>query len=155
MTRSLIRHRTMNRPPIGRFEPFFGRTMLDDLVAPALARFVGNEGPEAAAMTWWPAADFTFTDDEYTLTVDLPGMTREDVELVIEDHTLALSGERQFGHEDAQVDRAERLHGRFSRRFSLPADADTSTIKAEFNHGVLTIAIPKAEEARARKVEIA
>jgi len=155
MTRSLIRHSPFRRPLIGAFEPLFGNATLDDFFSPVLTRFAGDDGGESAAMAWSPAADLTQTEDAYTLTVDLPGMSREDIELTVEDHTLTLSGERRFEREGVSVDRLERVHGRFARRFNLPADADGSTVSAEFENGVLSISISKVEEAKARKIEIA
>ena len=155
MTRSLIRHTPFRRPLIGAFEPLFGKAMLDDFFSPELIRFAGDDGAESAAMAWSPAADLTQTEDAYNLTVDLPGMSRKDIELTVEDHTLTLSGERRFEREGVSVDRQERVHGRFARRFNLPADADGSTVSAEFENGVLSISISEVEEAKARKIEIA
>ena len=155
MTRSLIRHTPFRRPLIGAFEPLFGKAMLDDFFSPELIRFAGDDGAESAAMAWSPAADLTQTEDAYNLTVDLPGMSRKDIELTVEDHTLTLSGERRFEREGVSVDRLERVHGRFARRFNLPADADGSTVSAEFENGVLSISISKVEEAKARKIAIA
>lgn len=155
MTRSLIHHTPFRRPLIGAFEPLFRKAMLDDFFSPVLTRFTGHDGAESAAVTWSPAADLTQTEDAYTLTVDLPGLSRNDVELTVEDHTLTLSGERRIEREGLNVDRIERVHGRFARRFHIPADADVSTVTAEFENGVLSIVISKAEEAKARKIEIA
>ncbi|MYF05131.1 MAG: Hsp20/alpha crystallin family protein, partial [Holophagales bacterium] len=73
----------------------------------------------------------------------------------VEDHTLTLSGERRASHEGTTADRVERVYGRFVRRFNLPGDVDVSAVSAEFEHGVLNITIPKAEEAKARKIDIA
>lgn len=155
MTRSLIHHTPFRRPLIGAFEPLFGKAMLDDFFSPALTRFASDDDAEAAGMTWSPAADLTQTEEAYTLTVDLPGMSRKDIELTVEDHTLTLSGERRVERKGSSVDRLERVHGHFARRFHLPADADASTIAAEFENGVLSISISKVEEAKARKIEIA
>ena len=155
MTRSLIRPTRFHRPLIGAFEPLFGKAMLNDFFTPVLTRFAGHDGAEATAVTWSPAADLTKTEDAYALTVDLPGLTRNDIELTVEDHTLTLSGERHIELEGVSVDRAERVHGHFARRFHLPADVDASAVTAEFENGVLNIVIPKVEEAKARKIEIA
>ena len=154
MTRSLIRHAPFRRPLIGAFEPLFGKAMLDDFFSPVLARVAGHDGAESAAMAWWPAADLTQTDEAYVLAVDLPGLTKTDIDLTVEDHTLTLSGERRSGHEGATTNRVERVHGRFARRFELPGDVDVSAVGAEFENGVLNVTIPKAEEAKARKIDI-
>lgn len=155
MTRSLIRHTPFHRPLIGAFEPLFGKAMLDDFFSPVLSRVAGHDGAESAAMTWWPVADLTQTDEAYTLAVDLPGLTKADIDLTVEDHMLTLSGERQASHEGATADRVERVYGRFARRFNLPNDVDVAAVGAEFENGVLNITIPKAEEAKARKIDIA
>ena len=155
MTRSLIRHTPFRRPLIGAFEPLFGKAMLDDFFSPVLTRFAGDDGAESAAMAWSPAADLTQTEDAYSLTVDLPGLSSDDIDLTVEDRTLTLSGERRIEREGSSVERIERVHGRFARRFRLPADADVSAVAAGFENGVLTISIPKVEEAKARKIAIA
>ena len=155
MTRSLIRHTPFHRPLIGAFEPLSGKAMLDDFFSPFLNRFAGHDGAESATMSWWPAADILQNDEAYTLAVDLPGLAKADVDLTIEDRTLTLSGERQADHEGVTADRVERVYGRFVRRFNLPSDVDVTAVKAEFEHGVLHITIPKAEEAKARKIDIA
>ncbi len=155
MTRSLIRHTPLRRPLFGAFEPLLGSAILDDLFSPVLGRFAGHDGAESTPMTWWPAADLTQTDDAYTLAVDLPGLTKADIDLTVEDHTLTLSGERQANREGATAGRVERAHGRFVRRFNLPGDADVSAVSAEFENGVLDITVPKAEEAKARKIAVA
>ena len=155
MTRSLIHRTPFRRPLIGAFEPLFDKAMLDDFFSPVLTRFTGHDGAEAAAATWSPAADLTQTEDAYTLTVDLPGLSRKDIELTVEDHVLTLSGERHIQRDAKSADRVERVHGRFARRFHLPADVDAAAVTAEFENGVLNVVIPKAEEAKARKIEIA
>ena len=155
MTRSLIRHAPFRRPLIGAFEPLFGKAMLDDFFSPVVNRFAGHDGAESAAVAWWPASDLVQTDDAYTLAVDLPGLTKVDIDVTVEDRTLTLSGERKASHEGATADRVERVYGRFVRRFELPNDVDVSAVSAEFENGVLSIVIPKAEEAKARKIDIA
>ena len=155
MTRNLIPRTSFRRPMIGAFEPFFGKSTFDDFFSPVLTRFAGHDGAEAATATWSPAADIAQTEDSYSLTVDLPGLSREDIDVTVEDHVLTLSGERRIEREGQSMDRIERVHGRFARRFHLPTDIDASAVSAEFENGVLSIVIPKAEDTKARKIEIA
>ncbi len=154
MNRSLIRHTPFNRPLIGAFEPLFGKAILDDFFASARG-ITGHDGAAAEGLAWWPAADIAKTDDAWTLIVDLPGLTTDDIDLTIEDKVLTLSGERRARHDGVTADRIERVHGRFRRSFNLPGDADAGAVVARFENGVLHITIPKAEAARARKIEIA
>lgn len=107
--------------------------------------------------SWAPPVDFRETEDGFELHADLPGMTKEDIDLTFEDNVLTLSGERKFA--DAGTNkgfrRIERLYGKFTRSFQLPAQIDASAIQAAFQAGVLTVTLPKAAEAKPRKVEIA
>lgn len=156
MTRSLIRHTPFQRPFVGAFEPLFSKSMLDEFFAPVMNRVAPNGDNDGAAhMGWWPAADVLQNDEAYTLAVDLPGLTKGDIDLTIENQTLTLSGERQAGHDAQTADRVERVYGRFARRFNLPNDVDVSAVSAEFENGVLNIVIPKAEGAKAKKIDIA
>ena len=88
--------------------------------------------------------------------LDLPGLTKEDVEISFHDGTLIISGERQ--HEETEEDRTfvrvERSYGRFYRAFTLPQTADTENIEATFGDGVLNIRVPKVEEVKPRRIDI-
>lgn len=117
---------------------------------------VAGNGEEVSNRAWAPAVDVRETDDALTLFVDLPGVTREDVDITVENRTLTLRGERKF-EKDVERDnyqRIERAYGQFARTFTLPTNVRTDDVKATFADGVLTLVLPKAEEAKPRKIAI-
>ena len=111
---------------------------------------------------WVPAVDiFESGKQELVLKAELPDMKREDIQVVFEDNTLTLKGERKFegtALEDAakqeKFHRIERAYGAFSRSFSLPPTVDATRISAEYKNGVLTVTLPFREEARPRTINV-
>ncbi len=100
--------------------------------------------PERAAM---PAIDITESDDQYVVTVELPGMKKEDVTIELKDHVLTIRGEKRSEREEKKERRrlVERSYGSFSRSFGLPPDASADHIEATFAAGVLTLEIRRSE----------
>jgi HSP20 family protein len=122
---------------------------------PAGASGGGNGG--TGARRWVPAMDLVETDDHFVLRADLPGLAQEDVKIEVADDTLTVSGERRFEHE-AKKDgfyRLERGSGAFARSLTLPDGIDPDAIEAAFDKGVLEVRIPKPEQRKPRRVEIA
>ena len=111
---------------------------------------------------WVPAVDiFENSKQELVLKAELPDMKREDIQVVFENNTLTLKGERKFentaadnGVKQEQFHRLERAYGMFSRSFSLPSTVDASKIGAEYKNGVLTVALPFREESRPRTINV-
>ncbi len=105
---------------------------------------------------WAPRTDLSETEDAYLINLDLPGLTKEEVEISFHDGTLSISGERQHEEteEDRSVVRVERSYGRFYRAFTLPQTAETENIEATFGDGVLNIRVPKIEEVKPRRIDI-
>ncbi len=95
-----------------------------------------------------PACDITETDEDFDIHIDLPGVSKEEIDLKITQKILSVQGERQTedGKEPRYV-RRERKSGYFSRSFALPDDVDTEQIEAKFKNGVLSIHIPKVEKS--------
>ena len=116
------------------------------------------EGGQGTGMRrWMPAMDLVESEDHFVLRADLPGLAEEDVKLEVAGDTLTVSGERRFEHE-AKKDgfyRLERGSGTFSRSLTLPEGVDADAIEAAFDKGVLEVRIPKPEQRRPRRVEIA
>ena len=105
---------------------------------------------------WWPAVELVEADGEFVLTAEIPGMTKENVDISVEDNVLTLKGEKKFEHEEER-DRMhirERRYGTFERVFTLPRNVDAGNIKAEYRDGVVEIHMPKAPEAQGRRIEI-
>jgi HSP20 family protein len=109
----------------------------------------------AAPLFGLPPADFKQTDGAYALTVELPGIKREDLDLAIDGDILRIGGHKQEDrHEAGTAWRlSERRYGRFERSFPLPPDARADRIAASFEDGVLTITLPRDGDTRAGKRE--
>lgn len=106
---------------------------------------------------WMPAMDLVETDEHFVLRADLPGLGEDDVRIELEDRTLTLSGERQAEHESNGEGyyRLERASGPFARSLTLPEGVDPEGIVAGFAHGVLEVRIPKPEQRKPHRIEIA
>lgn len=115
-----------------------------------------SEGRELASSSWTPAVDIYETESEIVLTAEVPGIDENDIEIKLEDNTLTLRGERKFEKETKEENfhRIERAYGSFYRSFSLPHYIDQEKIKAEHEHGVLKVMLPKKAEKKPRKVTI-
>jgi HSP20 family protein len=107
--------------------------------------------------TWTPAVDIFETDShDLVLKAELPGMTREDIEVTVENSTLVLKGTKKFEAEvkEENYRRIERTYGTFHRSFSLPNTVDASKVGADFKNGVLTVKLPFREEAKPRTINV-
>lgn len=104
----------------------------------------------------FPLINITEDKDNFYVRAELPGLTAEDLELSVTSDTLSLSGERQGPAEDekARYHRRERDFGKFSRIVSLPSPLDTNKVEATCVDGVLTVVLPKAEEAKPRQIAV-
>jgi HSP20 family protein len=111
---------------------------------------------EVSNRTWMPPVDIQETAEAYRLVAELPGMTKEDINITLENNVLRLSGERKF-EKDIKKDgyqRVERTYGTFARAFTLPSQVNHDKVEASFENGLLTISVPKAEQAKPRKITI-
>ena len=106
--------------------------------------------------TWMPLCDIYETDKEMVLKVELPEVKKEDVDVVLENNVLMLKGERKFEEntERENYHRVERHYGEFMRSFTLPTFVDATGINAEFKEGVLTVTLPKHEEAKPKQISV-
>ena len=102
------------------------------------------------------AVDVHEDKDSFVVKAELPGMKKEDIEVSLHEGNLSISGERKSEEklEEAEVYRAERFFGRFQRIVTLPAAVNASGIKAQYKDGVLTVTLPKAEEAKPKQIEV-
>src|SRR4030095_6625768 len=110
-----------------------------------------------AAVHWRPAAAVYEFESEIVVHVDLPGIDPKMVDARVENNVLSIRGERRFKekYEKEIFHRVERSHGVFARSFALATAVDASNIRATYEAGVLTITLPKAENAKPKKIEIA
>jgi HSP20 family protein len=108
---------------------------------------------------WWPAVDLKEAEGEFVLTGEFPGLTEKDLKVEIEQNVLTLKGEKKSEHEETKEKNGrwhliERSYGSFQRSFTLPGNVDASRIDAKFENGVLTVHMPKRQEAAARQIAI-
>ena len=128
---------------------------LRDLLAlhEQLGQLVGTDAPG-----WTPPVDLYETANEYILTAELPGLSRDHIDIHAEENRITIRGERGAapGREIPceQYHRVERGHGRFSRAFALPEPIDIAAITADLKDGVLTVTIPKSADRAARRINV-
>jgi HSP20 family protein len=105
---------------------------------------------------WSPEVDISQDNHEYLLKADLPEMKKDDVRITVEDGILCVSGERKSEKEDQKrkFHRIERSFGKFRRSFTLPEDADSTKVTAEFHDGVLKVHLPTTARARSKDIEV-
>ncbi len=115
-----------------------------------------QEDRELISSTWSPAVDIYETENDIVLTAELPGIEDQDIAVKLEDNTLTLKGERLFEKETKEENyhRIERSYGSFYRSFTIPHYVDQEKIKAEHEHGVLKISLPKKLESKPRAVRV-
>lgn len=105
---------------------------------------------------WQPSVDISETEDALEVKVDLPGIKPEDVDISVTDNRLTIQGERKEEKETKEktVHRIERRYGSFLRTITMPPGAEADKVSAESDNGVITIKVPKAPEAKAKKVAV-
>jgi HSP20 family protein len=117
---------------------------------------LGNRLGDLGNGSWAPALDLVEKDDHFEAMMDLPGLSKDDVELTVTNNQLFIRGERK--HESEKKGEGyyhcERVHGRFERTISLPSDIDAEKVEATFKNGVLEVRIPKTEKAKSRQISI-
>jgi|SRR5450432_2123748 HSP20 family protein len=103
---------------------------------------------------WTPALDLYHDNDNIVAAVELPGMRKEDIEISLQDGTLTISGERKGETAAEGAARTERFTGKFRRSVTLPTQVDVSKVNASYKDGILTVTLPKAEEAKPKHIQI-
>lgn len=107
---------------------------------------------------WSPALDVFDDQESFVAQVELPGMKKDDIAVSLHDGVLTVSGERKHdsntGGQEGHAFRSERYFGKFQRSVTLPARVDSAKVKAAYQDGVLTITLPKAEEAKPRHIDV-
>ena len=122
-----------------------------------LEGFYGRPQEDLARGSWVPAVDvYSNSQHELVLKAELPDMKEEEFELTVEDNTLTLRGERKLDTEvtEEQFHRVERKYGSFARTFALPPTVDAGKVSAEYKGGVLTVRLPRREEAKPRQIKV-
>jgi HSP20 family protein len=111
---------------------------------------------ESPLRAWAPALDVREDKDSFVIRAELPGLKREDIEVSLQDGALVISGERTVEkvEEGVEVHRQERYYGKFQRALTLPEPVAADKVKADYKDGVLTITLPKTEEAKPKKIDV-
>lgn len=141
---------------ITRWDPFRDLMSIQNEMNRLFGRTYGGDVGESTRGAWTPALDVFETQEKFVITMELPGVSPDDVDISVEDSTLMVRGERKFYSEQQEESflRIERRFGEFTRSLTLPSTADAESIHASFDQGVLTIEVPKREEAKPRKISI-
>ena len=109
----------------------------------------------AADLPWTPNADLSETDDAYVVHVELPGVSKDQINVEIQDRELVVSGEIPESQDDeGRQHRSSRRTGRFEYRAFLPGEVNVEGVRAEMHEGVLTVTVPKSEQAKPHRIEI-
>ena len=143
-----------------RWDPFQDlRSAQDEMaqMSPMLAHALGlHTQRQGSATAWAPALDISEREDAYLVTVELPGVEADDLEITMEDGLLTIQGERHFAPDSSeqQFHRVERRYGAFRRSITLPAHVMADGIQASFEDGVLQILVPKMEEATPKRIQV-
>ena len=139
-----------------RWEPSRGLTTLQDQINRLFSESLDRNGEEGSLSAWAPAVDIYETEHELVVKADLPDIDPKDLDIRVENNILTIRGERKFEkkvNEDNYL-RVERAYGTFSRSFTLANSVNADAIKAEYQNGVLTLTIPKREEAKPKQIKV-
>ncbi len=121
-------------------------------------RFFEVPGSAAASEvfnSWSPSVDLYEDKDKLVVKVEVPGFNKEDIDISLHEGALTISGERKEERvEGSRTTRSERFYGRFQRTFTLPRLVNASKVAAAYKDGILTVTLPKAEEAKPRQIEV-
>ena len=128
-----------------RWDPLRDLLTLHDQIG----QLVGGDAPG-----WTPPVDLYETGSEYVLIAELPGLSRDEIEIHAEDNRIILRGARASAVPCEQYHRVERGHGRFSRTFALPDAIAVDGVSADLKDGVLTVTIPKATPRGTRRIDV-
>ena len=144
------------RATISRFDPFRGESSLQQHLNRLVREAFDRSSEEGNLTAWAPSVDIYETEHELVVKGDLPDIKPEELDIRVENNILTIRGERKF---EKKVDegnylRVERSYGTFSRSFALANTVNTEAIKADYRNGVLTLSIPKREEAKPKQIKV-
>ena len=151
---SLIRYQTPSSvmwPSLNRWA-----SLRDDLDTLLELPFLTGGGRQSQLFSGWtPALDLYQNNDNVVAIVELPGMRKEEIEISLQDGMLTIAGERKAeGDQDNGATRTERFTGKFRRSITLPSRVDANKVTATYKDGILTVTLPKAEEAKPKQIQV-
>jgi HSP20 family protein len=137
-------------------QPFRGTPTLQEQINRVFGDLVGRMGEQSNLTPWAPAVDIYETEHELVVQADLPDVNPQDLDIHVENNILTIRGERKFENKVNEENylRVEREYGSFSRTFSLANSVNSEAIKADYQNGVLTLTIPKREEAKPKQIKV-
>jgi HSP20 family protein len=145
---------------ITRWDPFRELDELQNRLNTMFGRApVKKEGERQEALRvseWAPVVDITEDSKEYLIKAEIPGISKDQVKVSVQNDVLSISGERKYEKEekDKKYHRIERAYGSFSRSFTIPEDADPEKVSADFQNGLLHVHLPKTERAKPKSIEV-
>jgi HSP20 family protein len=144
------------RASLNRWEPFHGSATLQEQVNRLLGNVLERSGEESNLTSWAPAVDIYQTEHELVVKADLPDVDPKELDIRVLNNILTIRGERKFEKKVNEENylRVERAYGSFSRSFSLANTVNAEAIKADYQNGVLTLTIPKREEAKPKQIKV-
>ena len=144
------------RPDLWSWSGFNQLTSLRDEINSLFESSFSNGNGSDVFNSWAPALDVYEDANNLIVRAEIPGMKKEDIEVSLHDNVLTISGERrnEKKYEGSQTSRDERFFGRFTRSVALQKQVDAGDVKASYKDGIITITLPKAEEAKPRQIEV-
>ena len=144
------------RASISRFEPFSGVPSLQNQINRLFNEAFDRSSNEASLTTWAPPVDIYETEQALVVKADLPDVKPEELDIRVENNVVTIRGERKFDKKVQEENylRVERSYGSFARSFSLANAVNTEAIQADYKDGVLTLSIPKREEAKPKQIKV-
>jgi HSP20 family protein len=139
-----------------RWEPFRGTGSLQDQVNRLFSDVFERKAEESSLTAWAPSVDIYETEHELVVKADLPEVDPKDLDIRVENNILTIRGERKFEKKVNEENylRVERAYGSFARSFTLANTVNSEAIKADYQNGVLTLSIPKKEEAKPKQFKV-
>lgn len=140
-----------------RWNPFRELTSLQNEMNRLFEGFTRRTTPAETATVWSPLVDVYEDEHNVIFKAELPGLTKDDIEVQFENGVLTLKGERKMEKEvkEENFHQIERSYGRFIRSFTVPSTVEAEKIAANFKEGVLEVVLPKIEAAKPKKIEVA
>jgi HSP20 family protein len=140
---------------LNRWEPFANASGLESQVNRMFTELLGRS-KESNLTSWAPAVDILESEHELVVKADLPDVKPEELDIRVENNILTIRGERKFEEkvDEKKYLRVERSYGSFARSFSLANTVNAEAIKADYRDGVLTLTIPKREEAKPKQIKV-
>ena len=144
------------RTTLNRWEPFRGAATLQEQVNRLFGNTLEHSGEESNLTSWAPAVDIYETEHELVVKADLPEVDVKDLDIRVENNILTIRGERKFEKKVNEENylRVERSYGSFARSFTLANTVNPEAITADYQNGVLTLTIPKREEAKPKQIKV-